>query len=634
MVERMKYLNITGPKKDLDRMINTYLGKYEIHLENAMTELSKVQEVHPFLETNPYRELLNKAEVILQQLPDKSFSGGREMSDEEAAQVIDEAMETVIGLADERQKLKEKKKQLSAELSQLEPYRMMEYDLKAIKDFKFIKYRFGKIPLGYYQKFMLYAYDRMDAIFYECGRNMDYVWGIYFVPATAAERVNAMFSILHFEEEVLPEGFDGTPEEIYQGIVKQIKEVRGRLKKLKTRLLDTLETKKDDILCAYQSLKKHSENFDIRKMAACSNDEASNQVFYILCGWMSARDAKAFLQEIEKDDNVYCIMRASKDSGIDKPPTKLKNPKLFKPFEMFVEMYGLPAYNELDPTVFLGLTYSLMFGIMFGDVGQGLCLAIGGFLLYRYKKMNLGGIVALAGCISTIFGFLYGSIFGLEEVLPALWRRPMSDIMTTLMMAVVFGVVLILIAMLLHIFNAVKNRDFEKAVLDPSGIAGLMVYGVAVGAVGLMFAGYTLPGTAILAVLIGVPLVAIFLKEPLNNLVQRKKKLLPEGSKAMFFVEAFVELFDVVLSYATNTISFVRVGAFALSHAGMMGVVMTLAGLESGHPNLLIIILGNILVTGLEGLVVGIQVLRLEYYEMFSRFYSGSGRAFRPFKVN
>lgn len=634
MVERMKYLNITGPKKDLDRMINTYLSKYEIHLENAMAELSKVQEVHPFLETNPYREILNKAEVVLERMPDKTYTQNGEMSDEEATRIIDKAMETIIGLADEREKLKAEKKRISKELSQLEPYRMMEYDLKVIKDFKFIKYRFGKIPLEYYQKFMLYAYDRMDAIFYECGRNMDYVWGIYFVPATAAERVNAMFSILHFEEEVLPEEFDGTPEEVYQRIVKEMKGVRSRLKKLKTKLSEALEAQRDDILCAYYSLKKHSENFDVRKLAACTNDEASNQVFYILCGWMTAKDTKAFLKEIEGDENVYCIMRGSKESGIDKPPTKLKNPKLFKPFEMFVEMYGLPAYNELDPTVFLGLTYSLMFGIMFGDAGQGLCLAIGGFLLYKYKKMNLAGIVALAGCISTIFGFLYGSIFGLEDVLPALWRRPMSDIMTTLMMAIVFGVVLILIAMLLHIFNAVKNRDFEKAVLDPSGIAGLMVYGTAVGAVGLVFAGYTLPGTALLAVLIGLPLIAIFLKEPLNNFLQHKKKLFPAGSKAMFLVEAFVELFDVVLSYATNTISFVRVGAFALSHAGMMGVVMTLAGLESGHPNFIIIVLGNILVTGLEGLVVGIQVLRLEYYEMFSRFYSGSGRPFQPFKVN
>ena len=99
----------------------------------------------------------------------------------------------------------------------------------------------------------------------------------------------------------------------------------------------------------------------------------------------------------------------------------------------------------------------------------------------------------------------------------------------------------------------------------------------------------------------------------------------------MYLVEALVELFDVVLSYATNSISFVRVGAFALSHAGMMGVVFTLAGYESGSPNWIIVVLGNIVVTALEGLVVGIQVLRLEYYEMFSRFYKGSGKPFKAY---
>lgn len=634
MVERMKYLNITGPKNDLDRMINTYLSRYEIHLENAMTELSKVQEVRPFLETNPYRDILNKAEAVLERLEEKEYTGNREMTDEEAFDVINKTMESIQKLADKREQLREEKKQISQKMSQLEPYRMMEYDLRKIQDFKFIKFRFGRMPLEYYQKFKMYAYDNLEAVFYECGRNPDYVWGIYFVPAAASERVNAVFSILHFEEETLSQEFDGTPEEVYQKTMQELKQVRSRLKKLKQSMEETLKAQKENILCAYHSIKIHSENFDIRKMAACANDENSNQVFYILCGWMTAKDSKAFLADIKNDDNVYCIMRGSKDSGIDRPPTRLKNPKLFKPFEMFVEMYGLPAYNEIDPTVFIGLTYSLMFGIMFGDAGQGLLLAIGGFLLYKYKKMKLGGIVALAGSISTIFGLLYGSVFGFEEVMPALWRRPMSDIMTTLIMAVVFGVVLILIAMIMHIYNAVKNHDFEKAVLDPSGLAGLIVYGSAAASVGLIFTGHTLPGTALLVIIIGLPLAAIFLKEPLNNFLSHKKKLFPAGSKAMFLVEAFVELFDVVLSYATNTISFVRVGAFALSHAGMMGVVMTLAGLESGHPNFLIIVLGNVVVTALEGLVVGIQVLRLEYYEMFSRFYSGTGRAFKPFKVN
>lgn len=633
MIERMKYLNITGPKEDLDRMINTYLSKYEIHLENAMTELSKVQEVKPFMEANPYREVLTKAEAVLEKLKDKDYTE-REMSDEEAFAVINKAVESIQKTSEEREALKEEKTKLSKKMSKLEPYRTLQYDLNKIHDFKAIKFQFGRMPIEYYQKFLLYSYDNLDAVFCECGRDTDYVWGVYFTPATAIERVNAVFSILHFEEEELPMDITGTPEEVYQETLKELKKTRKQIKELKEAQQELLKEQRQDILCAYHSLKRHSDNFGIRKMAACSSNENSGQVFYILCGWMTAADAKSFLAEIEKDENVYCIMKGSKDSGIETPPTKLKNPKFFKPFEIFVEMYGLPAYNELDPTIFIGLTYSLMFGIMFGDAGQGLILAIGGFLLYKLKNFRLGGVVGIAGVMSTIFGLLYGSVFGFEEVIPALWRRPMDDIMTTLIMAVIFGAALILIAMIIHICMAVKNHDFAGAVLDPSGVAGLLVYGSVVAGVGLVFAGYTLPGTAIIVVVIGVPLLAIFLKEPLTNLLEHKKNIFPPGGKGMFFVEAFVELFDVVLSYATNTISFVRVGAFALSHAGMMGVVMTLAGLESGHPNLLIIIFGNILVTGLEGLVVGIQVLRLEYYEMFSRFYSGAGRAFEPFKVN
>ena len=131
------------------------------------------------------------------------------------------------------------------------------------------------------------------------------------------------------------------------------------------------------------------------------------------------------------------------------PPTRLKNPALFKPFEMFVEMYGLPAYQEMDPTIFIALTYTLMFGIMFGDVGQGLCLLIGGFVFYRIRHMNLGAILSLAGIWSTVFGFMYGSVFGFEDILKPVWMRPMDNIMTTLMLSIGFGMFLILAAMVL-----------------------------------------------------------------------------------------------------------------------------------------------------------------------------------------
>jgi V/A-type H+-transporting ATPase subunit I len=314
-----------------------------------------------------------------------------------------------------------------------------------------------------------------------------------------------------------------------------------------------------------------------------------------------------------------------------KPPTKLKNPWFLKPFELYVEMYGLPAYHEMDPTLFVALTYTLMFGIMFGDVGQGAVLLAGGALLYQFKKMRLAGIVAVAGVWSVIFGFLYGSFFGFEDIIPALWRKPNGDIMTTLMVAIGFGAALILIAMVLNIVNALRAKEYGRLLFDQSGVAGLICYGSVLICAALFLTGHGLPAAALIGAAVGIPLVAILLKEPLSHLLE-KKKVFPEGSKVMFFVEALVEGFDVVLSYATNTISFVRVGAFALSHAGMMGVVMTLAGLEQGNPNWAIIVLGNALVAGLEGLIVGIQVLRLEYYEMFSRFYSGTGKPFTSFR--
>lgn len=99
----------------------------------------------------------------------------------------------------------------------------------------------------------------------------------------------------------------------------------------------------------------------------------------------------------------------------------------------------------------------------------------------------------------------------------------------------------------------------------------------------------------------------------------------------MFLIQGFFELFETMLSYFSNTISYVRIGAFAVSHAAMMEVVLMLSGATAGHTNWIGVIIGNIIVCALEGLVVGIQVLRLEYYELFSRFYNGSGREFKPF---
>ena len=302
-------------------------------------------------------------------------------------------------------------------------------------------------------------------------------------------------------------------------------------------------------------------------------------------------------------------------------------------------MYGLPAHNEMDPTMFVALTYSFIFGVMFGDVGQGLLLLIGGGLIYHFKKAPLAGIIATAGVFSTVFGFLFGSIFGFEDVLPALWMRPI-DHMTTLpflgklntvfIVAVAFGMFLIMVAMVLHIINALRGKDMESAWFDPNGVAGLVFYLAVVVTIVLFMTGNPLPGGIVMAVMFGIPLLLIFFREPLTRTLQKRADKMETG-KAMFVVQGFFELFETLLSYFSNTISFIRIGAFAVSHAAIMEVVLQLAGAESGSPNWAGVILGNLFVCGFEGLIVGIQVLRLEYYEMFSRFYKGSGHAFDPY---
>lgn len=631
MVEKMKLLHITGPKNDIDRVMGKYLSKYDIHFENAIASLSTLANVRPFVETNVYKDTYAKAKMLWEYTKEDDLSDVEKIPSKEAERIVDTTYTLVEEILEKQKELKQEKVKIEKLMEQIAPFRGLDYEFKKILAFHFIDFRFGRIARDYYQKLEKYFHDTDYALFYECQSNEDYVYGVYFVPKMYAIEVDAVCLSFHFERLYLPDSFEGTPDLAYEEAQKALQENEVERKRLEQCMSDTLAKHRKKLQSAYLTLRDYCDNFDIRKMAVCTKPKDDGSEYYILYGWMSRGDAAKFEREIADDPLIHVIEEDVDEKLTAAPPTKLKNPKIFKPFEMFVEMYGLPAYNEMDPTIFIALTYTLMFGIMFGDVGQGLVLLIGGFLLYRFKRMNLAAIISLAGVWSTFFGFMYGSIFGFEDKLNPVWMRPMDNIMTTLMLAVGFGMVLILIAMIINIVNAVRAKELGTVLFGQSGLAGMICYGTAVLCIVLYVTGHPIPATGILAVAVGVPLVAIMFKEPLSNLVERKSKILPDGSIAMYIVEALVELFDVVLSYATNSISFVRVGAFALSHAGMMGVVLTLAGYESGSPNWIIVVLGNIVVTALEGLVVGIQVLRLEYYEMFSRFYKGSGKPFKAY---
>jgi len=638
VIEKMKFLSITGPKEDIDRVIDTYLSKYEIHLENALSELKTVKDLRPYIETNPYKDAYQRAMELAELLPPGDPANSRKrVSIERAAEIVAGIGEQVKELTAKEEALVTEQNSFRQSLDRILPFTGLNYDLSSILHFKYIKFRFGRISHEYYNKFESYVYDTIDTVLYKCREDDEYVWLVYFAPETISNQIDAIFSSMHFERFFLPDEYEGTPLDAIHFLEDKINTLQAAINSIRKQMSDLLAARQEDLSSAYRSLEIFSTNFNVRKLAACTKQNVNT--FYIICGWMSNRDAAAFQKEISDDKKTFCFMEDDHNNIMSKPPTKLHNPKLFKPFEMFIQMYGLPEYNEIDPTILIGITYSFLFGFMFGDVGQGMCLLFGGLLLYRLKKMNLAAILSCCGFFSTIFGFLFGSFFGFEDVISAVWLRPMEHMTslpfigklnTVFIAAISIGMGIILMTMVLNIINSIRFHDPEKTLFDTNGTAGLVFYASLVLTIVLYMTKNPVPAAILLVIMFGIPLAVMFFKEPLTNLVERKAQIMPK-EKGMFVVQGFFELFEVLLSYFSNTLSFVRVGAFAVSHAAMMEVVLMLSGAEAGNPNWLVVILGNLFVCGMEGLIVGIQVLRLEYYELFSRFYRGTGREFKPY---
>ncbi len=652
MIEKMEFLSIIGPRDQLDRVTEKYLGKYEIQLENTVGELKNLKNIVPNSESNPYREWIGKAQeaasIVIGAKDAAQTKGASQirktdapsgtLSPEEAVEAVRAADALMEESRRNKTKLQAELKKKQGLLEAIRPYLELHFEISRILHFKYVRFRFGRLPLGYYQKLKEYLQEDDCTIFEKCRVDESYVWGIYFVPASEAKKADAIYASMHFERFFIEDVYQGTVDEACRTLEAEIGELKRQEKALDDDLAAALQKDGGRLLEAKDVIEKQSARFDVRKLAAFTRSK--KETFFILCGWMTKKDAARLGKELEADPELFVTLEENPDRRISTPPTRLKNPALIRPFEMFVRMYGLPNYNEFDPTLFVALTYSIIFGAMFGDVGQGLCLALGGFLLYRFKKINLAAIISCCGIFSTIFGFLYGSVFGFEDVLPALWLRP-TEAMTTLpfigrlntvfVVTIAIGMGLILLTMIFSIVNAVRSKEYGKALFDTNGVAGLVFYGAVVLVVVLFMTGNPLPAAVALVILFVVPLLVIACKEPLTQILEKKKAHLEEGP-VMFVVQSFFELFEVCLSYFSNTLSFVRIGAFAVSHAAMMGVVLMLAGAENGGTgNLIVIVLGNLIVCGMEGLVVGIQVLRLEYYEFFSRFYKGDGREFKPY---
>jgi V/A-type H+-transporting ATPase subunit I len=365
---------------------------------------------------------------------------------------------------------------------------------------------------------------------------------------------------------------------------------------------------------------------------------------YLVSGWIPAhlvdKLKEALAQEIGEQALVEVLTPEAIPGvreGILKIPILFNNPYLLRPFERLTTAYGTPGYREVDPTVLLAIGFLVMFGMMFGDVGQGAVLLGLGYLIFRrfFRYTDYGIILMECGVSSMVFGGLYGSVFGIEGLLPAIWFAPLKNIIYFMKVCLLFGGGFISLGLILGFINAIRLRQFR---LPAAQMLAALFYWI-LAAVGLR---YLLTGALVwdfrlaLGVAVGTLIIsALFIWQQLR--LPASEVPAPKEGVGLQLLEGAIEVIDGTVRYVANTISFIRISAFALAHAGLFIAVFSLAetlGRMAGGGVLywVTIVLGNVVIILLEGLVISIQTIRLEYYEFLSKFFHGGGEPFSPLK--
>ncbi|MDD3626261.1 MAG: V-type ATPase 116kDa subunit family protein [bacterium] len=392
---------------------------------------------------------------------------------------------------------------------------------------------------------------------------------------------------------------------------------------------------------------------------------AITEAGFLISGWIPEKNLSGLETTLKTyDENSSLISEVVEYTGqeseteqvnIEDIPVSLSGNKIFKPFTLLISNFGLPRYNEMDPTFIVAFTYLFMFGLMFGDIGHGGILLVSGIILLIIFRNSGEGmkhfawILTFCGLSGVIFGFLFGSIFGNEEIIKPILFSPLHEMNLMMLLGLALGGILLSLGMVINIIQKFMMREPKEAIFGEWGVFSLLFYwNIGATSILIVTGNWNLQKNYIvISLIIGVPILAMVLKDLIWNLFFPKKQKIPvdageEGTEHdEGFVSSIFNLLIMVMDLFTNTLSFIRTSAFAMNHAAMSGaiflVVRALSSLVKGPVGQEIVrwdilIFGTAGIILLEGMVVAIQALRLEYYEFFSKFFSGGGKPFVPVK--
>lgn len=460
-------------------------------------------------------------------------------------------------------------------------------------------------------------------------------WAIVLTVKGYEESTKKLLDAVYFKEFSLKEIASQLKADDPLALVdKRITNHQRAIKGLSNAAKDMLREHRSEYELLYSQLYTMQRVYDVCK----GRGEVSGM--YVLSGWIPADTLAAIKETVEEEAPMTTLMvEETKDisySGIS-VPTLLKNNSFFRAFQDIVSMYSLPSYGEIDPSPIVAISFVLFFGFMFGDIGHGLMIFLGSMLMVKkgLMKRSFGQVIKSAAISSMIFGLLYGSVFGMENLIPAMWLSPMHDTNKLLAIAICIGVFMISLGLILNMIKQYQAKNFGRLLFDGQGMAGLVLYWTMIALVAIKMTGTEISGvvTNIMWCGIGLMVLLMIFKDVLARHLLHQKS---EGESAV------LNVFDVLhnlMSFVSNTASFVRLAAFALNHVGLSIAVIMLSDMVHSLPGGIvmkgiILIIGNIVIVCLEGLIVFIQTLRLEYYEFFGKFYTGGGNKFKPVSWN
>jgi len=544
-------------------------------------------------------------------------------------------------------KAQEEIDKLEANSHQLAVLEAKDVTIEDLKEPRFLYFVFGDIPAEYYER-LAGSLANVPCVLlageYMLGRQQVLAFSLL----SDKEALSNALEAAYFSRAMIPEKYHGPIVDVLDEIELEIwtkreemAEIHGEIRSLRQRWRDKL-------------LELHATVEANRNVIESVEKFGKVESSYYLSGWVPHRDVKGLQNELEGISDEGIMVEAgesitAQDAEHHRPkvPTKLSQPSFLRPFAGLVRNFGIPGYSDIDPTPFASIAFLAMFGIMFADVGHGGVLLLLGLFGALYPSPQLRSIrqmaifLASCGAASIIFGFVFGNIFGKEGLIKPLWfslenmENP-DSVNNMLKFGVLFGVGILSVGILLNIVQSFMKKDFKEAFFGQWGIFSILFYWAAALLVYLVFTGRQVSWDKILMVVAVLFLIPIILREPVSRLMGKKREHGEEEAEGI--IVAGFHIYEMFMSYLANTLSYIRIAAFNMSHAGLMMAMYKLSEQLGGGGNLLLSlpsnIVANIFVMMLEGLIVAIQCMRLEYYEFFSKFFEGEGIEYKPMRID